>query len=163
MGRGLKAPAPGEVLYRFEARLTEINPVGLLPEGLRLANKFEGDIVEGPLAGARVWGIDHFLVRPDGVGVIDAPETISRGDLHVFGYARGYSFAPEGLEMPPLEAMLDPGFKWPDLPFAIQGSVFFRAAHPELDWLNRAVAVINGDVNMSTGALNIVARSAPSA
>jgi hypothetical protein len=153
-----RTPVPGELLYRFEARLTDLNPVGILPEGLRMANSFEGTVTEGPLAGARIWGVDHFLVRPDGVGVIDAPETLSRGDLHVIGHARAYALPPEGAPVPQLDAMLDPAFEWPDVPFRIQGAVNFRAARPDLDWMNRTFAVINGEVNMRTGALTIEAR-----
>lgn len=155
-----RGPVRGELIYRFEGRLTELNPVGILPEGLLMANPFDATVTDGPLAGARLWGIDHFLVRPDGVGVIDAPETISRGDLHVVGQVRGYVLPPEGAPAPPLEAMIDPGFAWPDAPFRITGSVMLRTAEPQLDWLNRTVAVIAGEVNMSTGRLVIEARSA---
>lgn len=151
---------PGRMLYQFEGRLTEINPVGLFPEGLRLANKFEGTVTNGPLSGARVWGIDHFLVRPDGVGVLDAPETFSRGDLHVVGQVRGYALPPEGAPVPSLEAMLDPEFVWPDVPFRLLGSVLFRAAPPELEWMNRTVAVITGEVTMSSGRLVVEAHAA---
>lgn len=154
------SPKPGQMLYRFEGRLTEMHIVGLFPEGLRFANTFEGTVTDGPLVGARVWGVDHFLVRPDGVGVIDAPETFSRGDLHVVGQVRGYVLPPEGAPAPSLDAMLDPEFAWPDVPFRLQGSVLFRAARPELEWMNRTVAVITGDVTMSTGRLVVEARAA---
>jgi hypothetical protein len=151
--------AEGDLIYRFQARLTELNPVGLLPEGLRFSNPFDGTITDGPLAGARVWGIDQFLLRPDGVGVIEAPETLSRGDLHVTGQVRGYALPPVGMEMPPLEALLDPSFVWPDTPFRILGSVTLRTAEPSLDGLNRVVARIRGEVKMSTGELTIEARA----
>lgn len=156
------APTPeiGELIYRFEARLTELNPIGVLPEGLRFVNPFEGTITDGPLAGARVRGIDEFLLRPDGVGVIEAPEAISRDGLHVSGAVRGYALPPDGMEMPPLEALLDPGFEWPDTPFTILGSVTLRTADPALDYLNRTVAVVRGEVVMSTGELLIEARAA---
>ncbi len=108
---------------------------------------------------ARIWGIDHFLIRPDGIGVIDTPETLSRDGLHVLGHARGYVLRPEGAPAPVLEAMLEPGFRWPDVPFQIQGAVMFRTAHPELEWMNRTVAVIRGHVTMSTGRLVIEARA----
>lgn len=153
-------PETGAVLYRFEGRLTEMLPVGILPEGLRMANPFEGTVTDGPLAGARVWGIDHFLLRPDGVGVIEAPETFSRGDLHVIGQVRGYVLPPEDAPALPLEALLDPEFEWPDVPFRILGSVMFRTSQPELAWMNRTVAVISGSVSMNTGRLVIEARAA---
>ena len=154
------ATEPGALIYRFEARLTDVNPVGVLPEGLRFANPFEGAITAGPLAGARVWGIDHFLVRPDGVGVIDAPETLSRDGLHVTGHVRGYALPPAGAPAPALEAMLDPDFAWPDVPFRLACSALFRTADPELAWLNSAVGVIEGEVNMSTGRIVVEARAA---
>ena len=153
-------PQPGDVLYRFEGRLTEIYPVGLFAEGLRLTNTFEGTVTDGPLEGARVWGVDHFLVRPDGVGVLDAPETFSRDGLNVTGQVRGYALPPDGVPAPSLEAMLDPDFAWPDVPFRLQGTVLFRAAPPELEWMNRTVAVITGEVTMSTGRLVVEARAA---
>jgi len=159
-GAAARIPAPGDLMYRFEGQLTSVNPVGVLPEGLQLANAFEGTVTHGALAGARVWGVDHFLVRPDGVGVLDAPETFSRGDLHVIGQVRGYALPPAGAPAPPLEAMLDPAFEWPDVPFALKGAVLFRAAHPDLDWMNRVIAVITGEVNMRTGRLVVEARVA---
>lgn len=154
------SPRPGQLLYRFKGGLTEINPVGLFPEGLRLANSFEGTVTAGPLAGARVWGIDHFLLRPDGVGVLDAPETFSRNEHHIIGQVRGYALPPQGAPVPSLESILDPDFEWPDVPFQLTGSVLFRAAPPELEWMNRAVAVISGQVTMSTGRLVVEARAA---
>lgn len=153
-------PAAGELIYRFEARLQELNPVGVLPEGLRFVNPFEGMVTDGPLAGARIWGIDEFLLRPDGVGVIDAPEALSRDGLHVTGQVRGYALPPEGLEMPPLEALLEPGFEWPDVPFRIVGSVMLRTADPELMHLNHTVGIVRGEVRMNTGELVIEARAA---
>lgn len=146
-----------DLLYRFEAQL-EFNVVGLVSEGLQMSNPFEGTVTEGAFEGARVWGIDPFLLRRDGVGVIDVPKTISGEGYNVYEHVRAYSFAPEGLEMPPLEALLEPGFEWPDVRFPIQGSSTFRAAVPELEWLNRAVARVDGWANLATGALVIETR-----
>lgn len=137
-----------------------MNPVGVLPEGLRMASRFEGTVSEGPLAGARVWGIDQFLMRPDGVGILDAPETFSRGAVHVIGQVRGYALPPEGMPIPPLRDVLDPSFAWPEQPFRITGAVTFRAAPSALDWMNRTIAVITGNVNLGTGRLEIEARAA---
>lgn len=148
------------MIYRFVARLTDVNPVGVLPEGLRMANAFEGEIVEGPLAGSRIWGVDPFLLRPDGIGVVDAPETISGGGRHIQAHARGYTIPPAGMEFPPLEALLEPGFEWPDVDFRFEGCVLFRAADPALAYLNRTVGVLSGTVNMATRRLDVTARAA---
>ena len=144
-------------LYQFEAQL-EVVPIGLVPEGIRMANTFEGRVVEGILRGGRVWGIDHFVLRNDGVGILDAQKTISLGDVHLHEHVHGYCLPPEDLELPPLEALLEPGFEWPDVPFAIQGFSYFRAAAPELVHLNRALASIDGWASFATGALVVETR-----
>lgn len=146
-----------DLLYRFEAQL-EFNVVGMVAEGLQMSNPFEGRVTHGAFEGARVWGIDPFLLRRDGVGIIDVPKTISGEGYHVYEHVRAYSFAPEGLEMPPLERLLEAGFEWPDVRFPIQGSSTFRAAAPELEWLNRAVARVDGWANLASGALVIETR-----
>lgn len=153
-------PATGDLIYRFEAELTTLNVVGVLPEGLLFSNPFEGLVTDGPLSGARVWGIDSFLLRPDGVGVIDAPETLSRDGLHVAGAVRGYALPPDGMIMPPLDALLEPDFHWPTAPFRIRASVLFRTADPTLDWLNRVIAIVAGEVTMHDRQLRIEARVA---
>lgn len=147
----------GSLLYRFEADL-DLKPIGLVPEGLRMANSFDGRITRGLLKGARVWGIDHFLLLPNGVGVLDAPKTLSAGDTHVYEHVRGYCLPPAGLELPPLEALLEPGFAWPDLLFPLLGFSTFRAAAPELAYLNSAVAALEGYVNLAAGRLAVETR-----
>lgn len=152
-----EVPTPGDLLYRFEARL-DFNMVGLVAEGLQMSNSFDGLATRGIFEGARVWGIDPFLLRRDGVGLIDVPKTISGNGYHVYEHVRAYSFPPEGLEMPPLEALLEPHFSWPDIAFPILGSSTFRTGAAHLRWLNRAVARVDGWANMATGALVIETR-----
>ena len=154
---GTRSPAAGPLLYRFEAQL-ELNVVGMGPDGLQMSNPFEGHVVEGIFEGARVWGIDPFLVRPDGLGVVDVAKTISGVGYHVLEHVRAYSYPPEGLDMPPLEALLEPDFVFPDLPFPIQGSSTFRAGTAEFAWLNGVVARVDGWANLATGALVIETR-----
>ena len=60
--------------------------------------------------------------------------------------------------MPPLEALLEPGFTWPDVLFPIQGFSLFRAAAPELAFLNVAVASIEGWASFASGRLVIETR-----
>lgn len=141
-------------LYHFEARL-ELCTIGIVPEGLRMANRFEGRVRSGLLEGARVWGIDHFVIRTDGVGLIDAEKTLSLGDVLLYEHVRAYCLPPQGIEMPPLEALRAPGFEWPDLAFPMHGFSYFRAEHAELVHLNRALAYVEGNGNFRTGALQI--------
>ena len=145
-------PTGARHLYRFEAHL-DVQPIGIVPEGLRMANTFEGVVTEGLLSGARVWGIDHLLLRSDGVAVIDAQKTLSLGNLHVYEHVNGYGLPPAGVTLPPLEALLAPGFEWPDLLFPVLASSTFRTAVPALLDLNRTIARIDGWFNFATGRL----------
>lgn len=150
-----KSAAP--FLYRFEAKL-DVLPIGPVPEGIRMANAFEGVVTQGLLEGARVWGIDHLLLRADGVAVIDAQKTISRGSTHLYEHVRGYGLPPEGMALPPVEVMLDPAFEWPDVLFPVLGSSTFRAADPELAYLSSVVARVDGWFSFATGSLAIETR-----
>ena len=89
----------------MEARLTDSVPIGIRPEGLRVDNAFEGTITSGPFASATVRGIDYYLIRPDGVGVIDARETITGDHGAVAATARGLILPPPDLPVPPLEQL----------------------------------------------------------
>lgn len=154
---------PGDrLLYRFEARL-DPTPVGLVPEGLRLTIGFEGEITGGELAGlgfagARVWGIDHLLLRTDGVGVVDAPKTIAAGERRLFEHVQAYCLPPAGVALPPLPELLAPDFRWPDLRFPIHGTSTFRTGLSELRNLNRAVARVDGWGNFASRHLVIETR-----
>ena len=161
-GLPAETTSPG-ALYRFEAQI-DPSVVGLVPEGLRITIPFDGRVVDGDLAdagflGARVRGIDHFLLRSDGVGIIDAPKTLTATDgRQIFEHVRAYCLPPEGLELPSLQALAERDFQWPDLFFPIHGFSTFRVAKPELGFLNRAQARIDGAGNFATGRLEIVTR-----
>lgn len=157
----ITAATRDSLLYRFEAQLT-VQPIGLIPEGLLFANSFEGRVTHGMLQGARVWGVDHLLMRADGVSVIDAPKAISLGDRHVTEHVRGYCLPPAGLAIPPLEALLSPDFVWPDVEFIVRATSTFRTADPELAHLPSALARIDGTVSFTTGQLIIETRLLPS-
>lgn len=148
------------LIYRFEGNLGEMYPTGLFPEGIRFHNSFDATVVAGPFEGARIFGLDQFLLRPDGVGEIDAPEVIDGGETRVALHVRGYVVPPEGLQMPPLEALTDPAFQFPDLDFRVTGSATIKCAAPGYEALNRTVAVIEGTVNLATGRLRVEARAA---
>ncbi len=156
-----QAPADrsdGHLLFRFEAQLN-IVPIGVTPEGLRMANSYEGTATEGDFEGARVSGTDHLLLRRDGVCVIDAQTLLSQSPhVHVYEHVDGYCLPPEGMQLPPLESLLEADFEWPDVNFPIVAFATFRAAAPEFEHLNRSTARIDGWANFATGELAIETR-----
>jgi hypothetical protein len=152
------APAIGATVYRFRGQLGELNPVGIFDDGIRFHNHFEGTVVDGPFAGGRISGPDFFVLRPDGVGEIHAPELIELDDVRVALEVRGYVVPPEGAPVPPLAAMLEPGFEFPDVPFRVTGTALAATTAPAHRHLNRSTILVEGTVNMGTGELDVTAR-----
>jgi ketosteroid isomerase-like protein len=144
--------------YSFQAQLTRISPVGLVPEGLRIDAGFAGTVTDGPWAGRTIEGIDYLVIRPDGVGVIDAHELVSgeQGALASL-HAEGYIVPP--FPMPPLTALLDPAFTWPDVDLPLHGSVRVQTAAAGSAAANHTVFGFTGAVNMSRGWLAVTARA----
>jgi hypothetical protein len=144
-----------DLLFRFEAELNLL-PIGLTPEGLRMANSYVGTVTKGTLLGAEVRGTDNLVLRNDGVCVIDAQTILSHPDAgHVFEHVHGYCLPPEGLEIPELSSVLDPTFQWPDVNFPIAAFSTFRAGAPDFAYLNRVLARIDGWANFATGGLAV--------
>ncbi len=150
----------GELIYRFEAQLGEPFPVGVFDDGIRFHNNFDGRISGGPFAGARIYGLDEFKLRPDGVGEVVAPEAIDAGDVRASVHVRGYVVPPDGMAMPPLEVVATPGFAFPDLDFRFTGSATMATTNADFAWLNSTVAILEGTVNMGTGTIKVEARAA---
>lgn len=147
-----------DLLYRLEARFTEVLPIGPVPEGFRMHNSFAGSITAGDLAGATVEGVDYFRIRSDGVGIVDGHELMTfRGDL-VAVRITGYILPPPGLPQPSPEQLLDPNFSWPDAPFAIGVAATFETAAPALAHLNQMIVSHTGEANMASGTLVVDAR-----
>jgi len=144
--------------YAFNAQVSRVSPIGLSPGiGLRIDVGFVGTITEGPLTGQSMEGIDYLLIREDGVAVIDARELIATGEgPHISIQARGYIIPPFAL--PPLAALLQPDFVWPDADMSLHGAAF-PTAGAERDELNRTVYAFTGTVNMGTGQLMVQATS----
>lgn len=152
-------PVLGDTVYRFEGELGPLNPVGLFPEGIRFFNEFEGRLVDGPFAGGRISGPDFFVLRHDGIGEIHAPELIEFDEHRVALDVRGYVVPPSGVTMPALSALLEPGFEFPDVPFRITASALASTTSPEYTYLNGITIVVEGEVNMGTGAMDVTARA----
>jgi hypothetical protein len=147
----------GPLIYRFEGQLGDLYPIGLFDDGIRFHNQFEGRVVDGPFAGGRIFGLDQFLLRPDGVGEIVAPEVIDDGVTRVALEVRGYLVPPTGAPVPPLEALLAPGFEFPDAEFRVTGSATIATTSTTHNGLNRTIAVVEGTVNMGTRAMDVSA------
>lgn len=77
---------------------------------------------------------------------------------HVYEHVYGYCLPPDGLQVPPLEKLLEPGFEWPDVDFPIVAFSTFRAGTRELEYLNSLTARIDGWANFATGGLAIDTR-----
>jgi hypothetical protein len=147
-----------DLLYRLEGQMTETVPIGLVPEGVRLDVYFEGRLTHGQLAGARVRGIDYLLLRADGVGVTDVRAAFVADGGHVEARAQGYLVAPDDVELPPPDAILAPGFTWPDVELPIREFALLRTGVAEWQNLNATLAAIEGSVNPGTGNLVLEAR-----
>ncbi len=140
--------------YSFQAQVTRVVPVGIGSDGLRVDLGFAGTVSSGPWAGNSIEGTDYLLIRPDGVGVIDARELITDGAgvvaaLHV----RGYVVPP--FPLPKLPVLLDPGFTWPDSDLPMHGSVHMHSGVAACAGCNAAVYAFNGWVNMSSGSITV--------
>ncbi|MFA9431963.1 DUF3237 family protein [Egicoccus sp. AB-alg2] len=144
-------------VYRFEGKLTHSAPIGPVTDGVRADNRFEGTITEGLLRGAHVDGIDHFRVRYDGVGIVDAYEVVTLGADSVGVRVQGYVLPPAGMPVPSKEDLSSPDFAWPDVPFRIECFATFETASPAHAHLNRTTVVHVGSVNLATGQLVVEA------
>jgi hypothetical protein len=148
-----------DLLYRLEAELTEVVPFDRVPEGVRLDVSFDGRATDGQLAGAQVGGIDYLLLRTDGVGVIDVRARVVAHEGHAEVKADGYLVPPDGVELPPPEELLAPGFTWPDVELLVQEVAFLRTGVADWQDLNTTIAKIDGTVNPGTGQLVLEARA----
>lgn len=156
--RPANPPVLGDIVYRFEGELGPLNPVGLFAEGIRFFNQFEGRLVDGPFTGGRISGPDFFVLRHDGVGEIHAPELIEFEQHRIALDVRGYVVPPSGMTLPPLGVLLEPGFEFPDAAFRITASALAATTSPEFTYLNGVTIVVEGEVNMGTGAMDVIAR-----
>ncbi|MGH7747729.1 MAG: hypothetical protein ACREQ5_23665 [Candidatus Dormibacteria bacterium] len=144
--------------YAFQAEVTRIRPIGLTAQGLRLNISLTGSVTEGQLAGCTVEVIDYLLIRPDGVAVIDARDTISDGNLVIAAIrAEGYIVPP--FPLPELSVLADPNFQWPDVDIPAHGAHFWETSREDLSTAAATVYGFSGSVNIGAGVLKLSARS----
>ncbi|MGH3589981.1 MAG: hypothetical protein ACRDRF_02975 [Pseudonocardiaceae bacterium] len=144
--------------YAFQAELTRIRTVGLTARGLRLDIDLTGSVTKGRLTGCTVEIIDYLLIRPDGVGVIDARDLISDGDRVVAAIrAEGYIVPP--FPMPTLSVLADPDFQWPDVDLPLHGAHFWETSDKESSTAAATVYGFTGSANIAAGVLKLSAHS----
>lgn len=144
--------------YAFQAEVTRIRPIGLIAQGLRLDISLTGSVTEGPLAGCTIEVIDYLLVRPDGVGLIDARDTIFDGDRVIAAIrAEGYIVPP--FPVPELPVLADPNFQWPDVDLPAHGAHFWETSREDLSAAAATVYGFSGSANIGAGVLKLSDRS----
>lgn len=148
-----------DLLYRFEARFSELIPLGMMADGIRVDAHFEGLVVAGRFAGATVRGIDYLRFRSDGVGIVEVREVFTRNGSSIEVHALGYMLRPPGFSLPPMKTMLSPDFEWPAIELPVHGSATFRTAAREWEDLNTAVGLFNGIANPGARAIVVEAET----
>ena len=144
--------------YTLEVTITDTTIYGLVPGGMRADPSWVGTVTEGLFAGGAVTGIDYILMRPDGVIVIDARMSIATPyGLPVAARIQGY-WVPT-VEMPPLEAMLDPDFEFPDIDIPGHAVVWHETMLPQYAHLNHTLFAFSGTLNLARGELRWTVRS----
>jgi hypothetical protein len=144
--------------YAFQAEVTRIRPVGLTARGLRIDISLSGSVTEGQLTGGAVEIIDYLLIRPDGVGIIDARDMIFDGDRVVAAIrAEGYIVPP--FPMPELSVLADPNFQWPDVDLPMHGAHFWETSREDLSTAAATVYGFTGSANIGAGLLELSAHS----
>ena len=147
-----------ETVLRFEARVPEIVPGGLVPDGIRLDAHFRESITSGPLMGGTVRGIDDVLIGLDAVLVLDVRDLITAqtgGHIAVRDY--WYGTPPAGIQLPPPEVLLRPDVAWPDLAIPLHGVALCQTGATELTWLNRTALAVEDTANPDAGTLAVSA------
>ncbi len=137
-----------EYLYSSQSKL-RLPPelIGESPAGLRLIVYREGGELVGPRLRGRFLpvGGDWLIVRPDGMGVVDARGTIETHDgALIYNYYSGLAdFGENALEQI-RRGQLPPAKIVRTLPR-------FETSHPDYLWLNRVQAVGIAQVNPDLG------------
>jgi hypothetical protein len=144
--------------YAFQAEVTHIRPIGLTARGLRIDISLTGRVTEGQLTGRAVEIIDYLLIRPDGVGVIDARDMIFDGDRVIAAIqAEGYIVPP--FPLPELPILADPDFQWPDVDLPVHGAHFWETSRDDLSVAAATVYGFTGSANIGAGLLKLSAHS----
>ena len=134
-----------EHLYSYTATLqAPIEAIGPVPEGIRVNFYITGGVIRGEKLNGRVRpvGADCFLVRRDGIGMLDVRTTFETSDGALIDVAyRGIGdLGEDGYDK----------FLRGELPktLPLHTGPTMRTAHPAYQWLQRLHCVAVGEVDL---------------
>ncbi len=143
--------------YLFDAHFTVTPPSGFMPAGdggwgSRVIAPVTGGIVEGPrIKGtARSFGADWFVIRHDGVFVVDVRLVI---ETHDGAFIHTYYDGIVDVEEAHLERMAEGAF--PAFRAPVHTTPRFETGHEKYRWLNRLVGVGIGEVNTGVDPITV--------
>lgn len=144
-----------ELLFEISVTLEPPLVVGATPNGDRRIRLISGGRFTGPKLRGEVLpgGGDWLLLRPDGARTLDVRLTLRTEDGHlIYAISRGIlDISPENYQRIAAGEEIDPA------QYYFRTTPLFEAAAPELDWLNRVVAVSVGKLTKTTVVQTIYA------
>lgn len=137
-----------ELLFEISVNLEPPQVVGPTPNGDRRIRLISGGSFAGPRLRGEVLpgGGDWLLLRPDGARLLDVRLALRTEEGHlVYVISRGImDMSPEIYQRIGAGEEIDPS------QYYFRTTPLFEAAAPELDWLNRVVAVTVGRLTTRT-------------
>ena len=137
-----------ELLFEISVNLEPPQVVGPTPNGDRRVRLISGGSFAGPRLRGEVLpgGGDWLLLRPDGARLLDVRLALRTEDGHlIYVISRGImDMSPEIYQRIGAGEEIDPS------QYYFRTTPLFEAAAPELDWLNRVVAVTVGRLTTKT-------------
>ena len=131
--------------YVGELRVSVAEPAVMSegPEGMRRTVQILGGRVEGPKLNADVppGGVDHQLIRPDGLNILEARYALKTDDgAAIYVVNRALRHGP-----PDVVARLMSGEIVDPSLYYFRTAPSFETADPRYDWLNRTLFVGEGE------------------
>ena len=134
-----------EHLFSYTATLqSPVEAIGPVPEGIRVNFYITGGIIHGDRLNGRIRpvGVDSFLVRRDGIGMLDVRTTFETADGALIDVAyRGIGdLGNDGYEK----------FLRGELPkkLSLRTGPSMRTAHPDYQWVHRLHCMAVGEVDL---------------
>ncbi len=143
--------------HLFEARFAVTNPSNFMPAGdggwgTRVIAPVIGGTVEGPrIKGkARPFGADWFLIRHDGVFVVDVRLVIETEDGALI-----HTYYDGIVDVTEEQVRSMAGGNFPSFVAPVHTTPRFETGHPRYSWLNRLVGVGVGEVNTQVDPVSV--------